>query len=460
MSFTNLIQQYDALRKGVSITDEELAELIVEANLANTAHEAEWAIFRRVLRDRTDLDKAEVAATFRRCRITADLGTYPYSVEEFVPAFLKSRGHRMSFNGSFGNDRDAAFIINQMVMWSSQIVMGSVIYSDSLLKAAFQNWQTQETGRLLRQAYDHVRFDASADFGELERFAALVTNPTGDPEHDAILVRATVVALTNFIYRVKNHMRGRWHHSIHMMPIFYGPQGSGKTTAVRHLLSPLEECATSVGFDILEHDAKMYQLSVVPVMFFDELAGISKAENERLKDIMHTRQRDLRKLYCQPSNRTLVSTFIGCSNKEIAAVIRDETGNRRYLQVETPAQMKRADIEAFDALAMWRAVDEDADAPLYANAADLDAINTIQRDQRHLGRVEHWIKTLTRPLDDCQASYLFEIFQAWMEIAYPGQARLENLQSFGRELTRLTSIAGSKVSSKHGKSSKLYTVGR
>jgi hypothetical protein len=294
----------------------------------------------------------------------------------------------------------------------------------------------------------------------LGAFAALMTAPTpGDAVKTARDIRACEVALRNFIYRVKNHMRQTWRHSIHLMPVFYGPQGSGKTTAVRHLLSPIGDYTSAVGFDLFEHDAKLMKLSITPVMFFDELAGITKAENERLKDFMHSESRELRKLYGQPSTRTLVSTFIGCTNKDISTLIRDETGNRRYLQIETP-RLDRTEIVKFDALAMWRSVNENAEAPLYAHADDLNAVLDVQAEQRHFGKVEHWLNECERyPSEAVTSSYLFtDYFMPWVSDAYPGQERFENLISFGKELNRLIREGHPRLHLKNGKSSKLYTV--
>ncbi len=461
MSFSTLISQYAGRNKGHLLSDAELAELLVEAKLASDAHPAEWATFRVVLTKFTDLTAPEAKADYRMCRITADLGAYPYSVTEFIPLYLRSRGYAMTFSGHFGNDADADYILNQMSIWSHEIIGAAPVFADSQIRAAWSNYIVEQRARLMRAGYDKVAFDPTADASELKRFSAFVTMATpDDPAKTARDVRATEVALMNFIFRAKNHMRERWHHGIHMMPVFYGPQGSGKTTAVRHLLSPLEDYTSAVGFDVFEHDSKMYTLSTIPVMFFDELAGISKAENERLKDIMHSRQRELRKIYGSPVNRTLISSFIGCTNKELGTLIRDETGNRRYLQIDTPTKLDRADIMAFDALAMWRAVDEDGEPPLYANAEDLKAVQDVQAVQRHQSNVESWIDAdITVPDRPLSAGELFTgHFVPWLDANYPGQARFENVVKFGKELQRIIRCEHPRLAVKHGATKKLYTV--
>lgn len=462
--FSTLLDTYLSRLSGkhspVLLTEVELGELTLLAKASGDAHPADWAKFARVLAEFTDLTDKGAKQTFRECRLIADLGAYPYSVTEFVPLFLKSRGHRMKFSGEFTNSADADFIQNQMMIWSHEILGGGAVFSDAQIKAAFPNWQVTEKDRLLADAFHHVSYDPSADPLELTGFATLMTAPTaGDPAKTARDIRACEIALRNFIYRVKNHMRQTWRHGSHLMPVFYGPQGSGKTTAVRHLLSPIRDFSSAVGFDLFEHDAKLMKLSVTPVMFFDEMAGITKAENERLKDFMHSESRELRRLYGAPVNRTLVSTFIGCSNKDISTLIRDETGNRRYLQIETP-RLDRDEIMKFDALAMWRSVDENAEAPLYANADDLKAVLEVQAEQRHLGKVEHWLNECRRhPEDGVPASLLFtDHYLPWASDMYPGQERFENLIAFGKELNRLVREGHPRLRVKHGKATKLYTV--
>ena len=454
------LSRFSGKQSPVLLTDQELAELTLAAKGSGHAHASNWAKFRRVLSEFTDLTKPGARQTFRECRLIADLGAYPYSVTEFVPLFLTSRRRPMKFSGEFTNSADADFILGDMIIWNGEILGGGLVFAESQIKAAFANWQVMEKDRLLAHAFREVAHDPAADPMELTAFATMMTAPTaGDPVKTARDIRACEIALRNFIYRVKNHMRQQWRHSVHLMPVFYGPQGSGKTTAVRHLLSPISDFTSAVGFDLFEHDAKLMKLSVTPVMFFDELAGITKAENERLKDFMHSESRELRRLYGNPVNRTLVSTFIGCTNKDISTLIRDETGNRRYLQIETP-RLDRAEIVKFDALAMWRSVDENADAPLYANADDLNAILDVQAEQRHFGKVEHWLNECQRhPEEGVTATALFTAYYLpWITDMYPGQDRFETLQAFGKELNRMIREGHPRLRAKHGKSNKLYIV--
>lgn len=459
-SFETELNKHKNLRNGHAMTDTDLACLCMAAkDEGRDAHPAAWAAFRFLLENNTNLDAKGVKATYRECKLIAEIGVNPFSVHELPGPWLKAKGYRMNFSGEFGNAHDADYILNEMAIWNTEVLgQGTTVFPKDNIRPAFNNWMSREQERMIRSAYASVRFDPNASKEELTKFAMLIVEPCEDEEQWARNIRAAEIAFENFIYRVKNHMRGRWYHGIHMMPILYGPQGSGKTTAVRHLLSPLEEFASAVGFDIFDHDGKMYKLSQTPIMFFDEMAGISKAENERLKDIMHTRSRELRKLYGNPSTRTIISTFIGCTNKDISTLIKDETGNRRYLQIDTP-RLRREDILAIDAMTIWRSVDEDGEPPLYARAEDLKIVQDVQREQRHMGRVEHWLEVAIDTKDWLKASELFErSYTHFLMDAYPGQDRFENLQSFGRELNRLLREGHPRLRMKNGPSTKLWQI--
>ncbi len=458
-TFETELDAFKNIRTGGLLTDTELAVLCMAAKEdGRDAHPAAWARFRYLLDEHTNLDAKGKKATYKECKIVSEIGTYPHSVRDLIKPWLASRRYRMKFSGEFGNSHDAEYILNDLTIWNGEVLGTGPLFPKDFLRPAFVNWMSQEQDRMVRAAYQTVRFDPNASKEELTRFAMLITSPCDDEDQWARNIRATEIALENFIYRVKNHMRGRWHHGIHMMPVLYGPQGSGKTTAVRHLLSPLDEFSSAVGFDIFDHDGKMYKLSQTPIMFFDEMAGISKAENERLKDIMHTQSRELRRLYGNPATRTLVSTFIGCTNKDISTLIKDETGNRRYLQIDTP-RLRREDIQGFDALVMWRSVDEDGEPPLYAKAEDLKIIQDVQSEQRHRGPVELWIDSVS-VTDWFKASEAFtNQFVSWVRDHLPGQDRFQSDQAFGKELNRLLREGHPRLQTKKGKNGgNLYRI--
>ena len=116
--FNELIESYlNRTSRGknsapVNLTDDELVELVIAAKAAGDAHPATWAKFNMLLTDSTDLKANAAKATFRECRITADLRGYPYSVSDFIPMFLKSRRYAMKFSGTLTNQAPCGIIYN------------------------------------------------------------------------------------------------------------------------------------------------------------------------------------------------------------------------------------------------------------------------------------------------------------------------------------------------------------
>ena len=108
--------------------------------------------------------------------------------------------------------------------------------------------------------------------------------------------------MTNFIHRVKNHLGAmagmkhssgetRWHHHTHVMPVLYGAQEDGKTLAVKTLLRAVSDLSTGMGFEVLEDNSKQNMLSYMPVMSFDELAGLKNVNVRSWKGIMTEEKR-------------------------------------------------------------------------------------------------------------------------------------------------------------------------
>ena len=354
-----LVSQWEGYRTGHVATEEDVATLLAAAETARGDHPSIWPRLETVLNAHGGIaDEKTVKREVRRCRLMADLGVQPWTAEEFVAAFMTSRSLNLSFSGEFKNGaraRDAAYVANEMRLHFAVSSFRSFAQGD--VEAAFANWQEDERARVLSRGFDHVAYDPHVDPGhtELAKFAALIT---ADPAR----VRATEIAFANLIHRVKNHMRQRWSHSTHLMPVLFGPQGSGKTTALQYLSRPIVDFTMVASFDILNHDGKQYQLSVVPLVIFDELSKLRDDDLATVKAIMTDETRPFRKLHQMPSVRRVVSTFTGCTNRDLSSQFKDETGNRRFIQIDTPAKIGRDDLAAIDFLKLWRETSGETDA--------------------------------------------------------------------------------------------------
>jgi predicted P-loop ATPase len=142
---------------------------------------------------------------------------------------------------------------------------------------------------------------------------------------------------------------------------------------------------------MLERNSAAYELSTMPILVFEEMSGAGKADIEDLKAIMTDEKRMMEQKYKAAGIRDVITTFIGASNKRIEWLIKDETGNRRLIQFATN-KLTKAEANSFDAVKIWRSIDEDAlEPPRYATAEDRDLIESVQEEQRYKSPIEEWI---------------------------------------------------------------------
>lgn len=455
--FIDELARWGNLASGHRMGDTDIATLIAYARNARTAPKWVWGAFHSALTANAGWNKKVVEQEVKQARISADLGCIPECVEAFIPAFLIERGYTLQYDGQFlrhGQSSDVNYVLADLKIWTHEHDQFKATF-----EAALHKWSADEKAAILRRAYEHVAHDPEIDpdMGELARYVRRVVAEADDSVITARNYRAAEIAFQTFIWRVKNHMRGVWHHHAHLMPIFHGPQEDGKTAAMKHLFEPVSEMVASVGFDILDDNSKSYMLSTMPILFFDELAGTTKADIERLKALMTDTTKQLREIYQRASTRTLIFTAAGCTNKDTSGLIKDETGNRRFIQFDSRYNDVRGGALAdIDVLKIWRSVDEnEAVAPRYRDPETIEIIRELQAEQRHTSLVEDWIaESADVPFDRWMtATELFrEHFREFVEETRPNEVRSWDNRKLGLELTRLTR-------SRQG-AEKIYTIER
>jgi hypothetical protein len=154
-----------------------------------------------------------------------------------------------------------------------------------------------------------------------------------------------------------------------------------------------------------------------------------------------------------------VSTFIGCSNEDIAGLIRDETGNRRFIQFETRLIDYHA-MHEIDAFKIWKSIDENAVSPYKSSQADIEAIKAIQAEQKFQSLVEEWIQDGDDiPSSECKATALYEFhFKPYADTFGGADTRFWSLRKFSMEMTRLSTLRDPAVIKRTVNGSNSYTV--
>ncbi len=194
----------------------------------------------------------------------------------------------------------------------------------------------------------------------------------------------------HFIWQTKRKIFGLKVYD-HLMPIIYGSQGIGKSEAIKKLLSPLDGLWIEGKFTDLIDDRNSKFFESNYIMFFDEMKGATKADIEEIKERITADFIKFRLLYSHNMMRVQNNcTFIGTSNKPVSLLIRDETGMRRFYEIEIHGNCDWDTINKIDYLAIWRDVDEALDKPFIATCRK--EIKEQQESNRDKNSVEQWIE--------------------------------------------------------------------
>ncbi|MGZ9724022.1 VapE domain-containing protein [Rhizobium miluonense] len=116
------------------------------------------------------------------------------------------------------------------------------------------------------------------------------------------------------------------------IPVLEGPQGSGKSTALQILAGPGNHSDNEIL--TLETKAQMEAMEGVWIYELSEMSGLSKSDVERMKAFASRSVDRARMSYAHFSQaRGRQAIFIGTTNE--SKYLRDRTGNRRFLPVQT-----------------------------------------------------------------------------------------------------------------------------
>lgn len=190
----------------------------------------------------------------------------------------------------------------------------------------------------------------------------------------------TIAVLQHFVWQVKCKLRNL-PIKHHLMPVVLSPvQGSGKTTFVRHFLSPLQELATGPALLSDFADRRSSDIYRFPAVFIDDMEAISPNLVPILKSLMTSEGMSRRKLGTSLSVAIpQKTTLIGTANSGIERLVTDDTGHRRFVvlafhngEVATGGDSRVWDlVREIDYMLLWRSVDVEAPTPLIPHLASL-----------------------------------------------------------------------------------------
>jgi hypothetical protein len=307
-------------------------------------------------------------------------------IDDFVRAWLQANGYVYSYrkNGFVKPaTEETVDLVSQLLQDLFDL---GVLYPERLIAGAVDRARAAEERETIARFREHLAHDPTRR-GELARFVRALTGAED-------LLHLAVIA--HFVWQVKRKLFGlKVDH--HMMPILTGLRRSGKSEAVRRLLSVIVDLfAEPSGMDVLTDAQQAISFGRYFVLSFDELAKGTKADRDTLKGFMTRPTVEARRLYSSGDSVTKPnrSTLIGTCEQRVADVLGNELGMRRFYEIRCLPKIDWNEINATDYLALWREVDENAEAPVSTN---IEEIGRVQDAELRLDAFADWAQEHLEP---------------------------------------------------------------
>lgn len=223
-----------------------------------------------------------------------------------------------------------------------------------------------------------------------------------------------VLILKHFVWQVKRKLFNM-PVTYHMMPVFVGKSGSGKSMLITKMIQDLKDIAYLDGdFNKLIDTRESFALTDYYIYFIDEMSKADKADVESIKNKITSNTIQYRILGTHTlQTGTNNATFVGASNIEIEHVIKDETSARRFFQIVTSDRMKWDQINSFNYLEMWKSIDEMQDKPYIMDS--LPEIEERQLQFKHKTAIEHFVREEFPTLNNREGTTQFTLNELYVK---------------------------------------------
>ena len=341
-------------------------------------------------------------------------------------------------------------IFRELILMNDDLSLG---YRENVLDAALGKWiklqKEEEKAKLISDVcYDPSQEKLGGE--ELDRLVTLFVDPI---RSDQKYIKAV---LKHFIWQTKRKLLGLSVNE-HMMPVFSGKQGGGKSRLVELFISPMEQVSRNVDFKQIADDRNIDIWDETYIMFVDEMSHSKKADIETIKSVITASNLQRRPMRTNAVSQVKQNaTFIGTANESLAKLIYDETGIRRFFPIYCLAMWDYLVVNSIDYAAIWKSVDENIDTEI---TSILPEIRDIQETERNMGAVETWLSVIAQTdieLDEwISAQEAYDNFVRWTEHNWSSRGnQFRSITSFGRELSNR--IDGEYVQKRKGQKSSEY----
>ena len=282
-------------------------------------------------------------------------------------------------------------------------------FSDSQLSDSLDEWADNYKSSRRGEIFSSILYiDDMNERKKANEYLEKICDGLFDQNH--LPKQAQMDVLRKFIWQVKRKIKGE-HVTNHIMPVFTGPQGTGKSTFMHRFISPVAELSSPTDFKQLTDDRNI-SLFKNAILIVDEMGFADRSDIETVKSIMTATELSRRPMRQNTSVQiSQDATLIGASNKEIDQLIRDETGLRRFIGVSFKVKPDWDAIKNIDYGVIWRSVDEDGEDPSYGSMED---IKIVQEYARGKTSCEMWVNTLSEKNNGSKtASNWYNSYRIW-----------------------------------------------
>lgn len=260
------------------------------------------------------------------------------------------------------------------------------------LTAAIDELIVLERRTLLNQARDSVRCSVE----NLKPISEFVQAITGRKN-----CHLDIAVICHWLRNVKRKLLGQksdWE----MMPVLTGKQGGGKTWSLKALFQPLIDYTSEMSLDKICDSRHARALMTSYIIFFDEMAGVQKADLETLKNLITTHHLHNRPLYSNTIEQIQNNaSFIGASNHQLDVLLYDNTGMRRFYDVKCADKVNFEAIKKIDYRALWKGIDE---SKLYLETC-WPELHMVQQESEAIDEIKEFVETYgLAPVDGMETS--------------------------------------------------------
>lgn len=171
----------------------------------------------------------------------------------------------------------------------------------------------------------------------------------------------------HWLWQVKRNMHNKTTVNQLFIVLRSATQGLGKTYSIRYLLEPIKKFALNSDLgSVMEERSFGSDSSKYLVLNFDEMSGADKACINKLKTWTSESAVSYRPMGTNNSKSVKkIASGIGTSNHAMSSYLRDNTGNRRFVEIDLQAK-KRPEITntpefaegGIAWLSIWKNIDE------------------------------------------------------------------------------------------------------